>query len=126
MRSGRQAGGASRVGSAGRRREQWDKGVSKDLRSGVEEVSEEGGRSGCCLVRHCIHLPRAPCPWEGAKSQRQQSVPTRKASTPWRSCPVSDAKGAERCLKAKQGARVSSSFSGPRPPSSRFLHAIFF
>lgn len=56
MRSGRQAGGASRVGSAGRRREQWDKGVSKDLRSGVEEVSEEGGRSGCCFSQSCLTL----------------------------------------------------------------------
>ena len=39
MRSGRQAGGVSGEGSAGRRREQWGKGVSKDLRSGVEEDS---------------------------------------------------------------------------------------
>lgn len=37
VRSGRQDGGVSGEGSDRRRRKQWNKGVSKDLRSGVEE-----------------------------------------------------------------------------------------
>lgn len=63
MRSGRQAGGVSGEGSAGRRREQRDKGVSKDLRSGVEEDGVRGGRQEWMLLGETLHSsPKSSLP----------------------------------------------------------------
>lgn len=54
MRSGRQDGGVSGEGSDRRRRKQWDKGVSKDLRSGLEEDSVRGGRQEWMLLSETL------------------------------------------------------------------------
>lgn len=51
---GRQDGGESGEGSDRRRRKQWDKGVSKDLRSGVEEDSVRGGRQEWMLLSETL------------------------------------------------------------------------
>ena len=64
---GRQGGGVSGDGSDRRRRKQWDKGVSKDLRSGVEEDGVQGGRQEWMLLSETLqsspksYLPMGRC-----------------------------------------------------------------
>lgn len=71
-----------------------------------KETKEEGrggrggGRNRCHIVDTGIHVLGAASQWEGAKTQRQQSISIGKASTTWRHCPA-QMPGLQCGLKAK-------------------------